>query len=485
MNIVDPILFQCRLNAPAAAIGAPGSDLNLASYGRLERFVHNISRAGHSLGLAAGQTVAISVKDKIFHAAIVFALTRLGVITLSIQDDSWPKELRVDVLISDRNLSSLSVTNVIRADLAWTEGDGRPIADPRAYRGGGDDICRICLTSGTTGEAKAVALSHNMLRERLARFQFALGDRFPRTQRLYSDLSIATAAGFIRALFALWRGGTIFYYGATPEDTLQAFGLYKVESMSAGPFALAEYLKFYEAHPDYPCSFDHIVCLGGHLSKSLSDRVRARMCSNLYSVYGSTEVSTVASAPAHIVATTPDAVGYVVPDAAVEIVNASGRSVASGQEGIVRVRTPTGVSGYLGDPEQSARAFRDGWFYPGDIGRLTSDALLVVSGREDATLNVGGDKVSPEAIETVLASFRGVTQAAVFTERNALGVDEVVALVVANSTFEPEAIRAYCVPRLPDGLVPTRFVPVAELPRNAAGKLDRDRLRNLATPRPN
>jgi acyl-CoA synthetase (AMP-forming)/AMP-acid ligase II len=319
-----------------------------------------------------------------------------------------------------------------------------------------------------------------MLLRRISRFQFALGNRVPNAKRLYSDLGIATAAGFTRALLMLSRGGTIFYYGATPEDTLQSFGLYNVDSMAAGPFALAEYLKFYEGHPNFPCSFDHIVCLGGHLSKSLSERVRARMSPQLYSVYGSTEVSTVASAPAHIVANADGAVGYVVPDALVEIVDESGRPQTHGKNGIVRVRTPTAVTGYLGDPRESERAFRDGWFYPGDIGHLSADGLLVVAGREDATLNLGGDKLKPEAIEAVLASFRGVDQAGVFTEKDVLGIDQLIALVVPRGTFNAEAILAHCRRLLPEDLVPVRLVEVGKLPRNEAGKLDRARLGSVA-----
>jgi long-subunit acyl-CoA synthetase (AMP-forming) len=226
MNIVDLILFQCKLAPPSAAIGAPGTMFNIVSYGRLQHFIHNISRACSSLGLEAGQIVAVSVKDQIFHASIVFALTRLGIATLSLHEASWPKEVPVVALISDGSFKSSAAARVIHADLSWTEGDGRLLSDTRLYRGGGDDLCRICLTSGTTGAAKAVGLTHNMLLQRMSRFQFALGSRVPNARRLYSDLGIATAAGFTRALLMLSRGGTIFYYGATPEDTLQSFDLY-------------------------------------------------------------------------------------------------------------------------------------------------------------------------------------------------------------------------------------------------------------------
>ena len=102
MNIVDPILFQCRYNPAAPAICAPGTELDLVSYGRLEQFIHNIGRRALSSGLMPGQVVAIFVRDKIFHAAIVLGLTRLGIVTLSGRSEPLPLGLRVDAAIADQ-----------------------------------------------------------------------------------------------------------------------------------------------------------------------------------------------------------------------------------------------------------------------------------------------------------------------------------------------------------------------------------------------
>src|SRR5215468_5426571 len=107
-----------------------------------------------------------------------------------------------------------------------------------------------------------------------------------------------------------------------------------------------------------------------------------RMCSNLVCSYGSTEVGTVASAPAHLIADIPGAVGHVTPGVSIEIVDQSGQMLPAGKEGFVRIRSPHSVKGYVGNPEGSRTAFRDGCFYPGDIGYLTHDRMLVISGRE-------------------------------------------------------------------------------------------------------
>ena len=71
MNIVDLVLFQCRLQPAAAALCAPGAGIGLMSYGRLERAIYNIGRQAKSLGLERGNTVAIFVQDQILHAALI------------------------------------------------------------------------------------------------------------------------------------------------------------------------------------------------------------------------------------------------------------------------------------------------------------------------------------------------------------------------------------------------------------------------------
>ena len=92
--------------------------------------------------------------------------------------------------------------------------------------------------------------------------------------------------------------------------------------------------------------------------------------------------------------------------------------------------------------------FRDGWFYPGDYGYVADDGLLVITGRQETRLNLGGDKVNPETVENVLAAFPGVSDAAVLTIPNALGIEEIYALIKSQSLLDEGALRTYCQARL-------------------------------------
>ena len=84
-----------------SASAARGAKLNVISYGKLERFINNIGRQAMTSGVARGNIVAVMVADKIFHAAIVLGLMRIGVVTVSARHEKMPKELNVDIAITD------------------------------------------------------------------------------------------------------------------------------------------------------------------------------------------------------------------------------------------------------------------------------------------------------------------------------------------------------------------------------------------------
>jgi len=482
MNIVEPILFQARHCPPAPAMCAPGATFGLISYARLADLINNVGRRAIGLGLSRGQIVVIRVSDQILHATLALGLINIGVITVS-TSGSLPPRLRIDAIITDAPGSAAAANGarIMPADVSWMAGNGRPPDASHIHRGSGDDIYRICLTSGSTGEAKALALSHSLELARLARYDHLFGGRFPECSRFFSDLGLTSGIGFRQLLYVLSRGGMAMFPGATPMDTLQAFELYKVQGLVASPGALGAFVKFYEANSAFRSPFQIIMSAGSPLHDSLSERVRARICPDMIFSYGTTETSFVSSAPAHALVGTPGAVGYCAPDMSVEIVDSVGTQLPPGSEGSVRIRSALNVREYVGEPEASAALFRDGCFYTGDVGYLTGDSMLVITGREKNVFNLGGDKVSPERIEAAMTAFDGVGEAAVFTRANDLGIDEVWAVVVPkNGALDEAALRRHCRGRLADTHVPVRFIAVTALPRNANGKVERQRLSEIA-----
>lgn len=477
MNIVDPILFQCARQPPVPAICAPGTGIGLISYRRLEQFIHNFGRRLHGLGLPDRSIVAVNIADVIFHAVAVLASIRLGLVPVSVRGAvSLP--FGIDAVISDTPQPFASIGRLVLVDLSWTEGDARPLAPHLLPQTKSDDLCRLILTSGTSSAPKAVALSHNLARDRTTR-HLIFGNRLGNCSRIYCDVPIGSSLGFQFLIYILSRGGTAFFAGESFATTLPAIEEYKVQCIVSSPGGYEALLAWFDTVPSYQTNFDVIYSGGDVLSRSLSDRLRSRICSHLVAAYGSTEAGNVAIAHAHEIADVPRAVGFVLPGVAVQIVDSSGTLLQPGREGMVRVRSECGVEGYFGDPEESKTVFRDGWFYPGDVGSLSAEGLLVITGREHAMLNLGGEKLSPEAIELVLTQFPGVAEAAALSLPNAYGNARVCAIVVSREKLDEQALRAHCAAGIARHFVPEKYFFVDGLPRNQMGKLDRRRLQEM------
>ncbi|MDX3097999.1 FadD7 family fatty acid--CoA ligase [Streptomyces sp. ME19-03-3] len=124
---------------------------------------------------------------------------------------------------------------------------------------------------------------------------------------------------------------------------------------------------------------------------------------------------------------------------ALRVMDPDGKPCPPGAEGEVWVHGPTVARGYLGDPAETARGFADGWFRTGDLGALDEDGRLFLTGRLKNLIVRGGEKVSPEHVEDVLAGCPGVAEAAVFAVPDATYGQRVGAAVVLSGAGTPWA----------------------------------------------
>lgn len=472
MNIVEPIFAQCRNKPSELALCAPGTEFNLVSYARLERSVNNICRRIIAAGIAPHSRLAVAIEDPILHAMTVIALTRLGIVTVSAGNRAvqWP--FRLDGAIADRQIESLAGKPVLKANAAWTEGDDQPLAGKHLHRATPHDLCRIFLTRGDDQRERAIAITHGMIATRLDRQKLFLGPRAPFCDRTHLDLPLGRPIGFQVMLGTLWRGGALVMTWDA-RKTLAALAAYKVQNIVAAPQNLLKFADAVESHPGY-CGALAAVFSVRAMGQELSDWVRARLCENLTVGYVAPDATMVASMPAQFASAEPGATGYVLPGVIVEIVDDQDHALPLGQNGNLRIRSEYGVKEYFEDVDATRRAFRNGWFYPGDHGHITADNMLVLSGGD-----AGEAATDPERVEQILSKHTNIVQCAVLAVANEFNAEEFCALVVPRSYFDVEALRSYCSTRLPPGLVPARFVAVSDLPRSEGGTIDRTKLPQL------
>jgi amino acid adenylation domain-containing protein len=175
-------------------------------------------------------------------------------------------------------------------------------------------------------------------------------------------------------------------------------------------------------------------------------------------------------------------IGRPVQHVSIGIRDEAGTPVTDGTAGELWIGGVGVALGYWRRPELTAERFvtdRAGslWYRTGDLARLRPDGLVDFLGRMDGQFKIRGHRVEAGEVETTLAGQGTIRQAAVAIRTNHLGDAQLVAWVVADDArIERRAIRSYLRERLPDYMVPAVFVPVAELPVTANGKIDRTAL---------
>ncbi|HVZ43247.1 MAG TPA: fatty acid--CoA ligase family protein [Ramlibacter sp.] len=478
MNVIDAIRHHVRMRPHDLAVVHPGGSL---AYGQLGTIVSGLGAKLRALGIRPGTTVAIYVNDPFLHLGLVLAAMLEGIVSVSAHPnfDPMPPGAGIDTYLAEARLAFEPAAPVITVASNWLAEaaresgggemlEGRGFADPGA-------VCRKFTSSGTTGTPKIVAHTSEGLREIAARgLMMEPISGGPNLSMMW----LSTIGGFNTSQSTLWHGG-LLVMATLPHTVLRAINLYRVRYLRASPQQLQALVELVRGRAVRFPSLERVEVGGASTAASTVVAARALLCPNVVGVYGSTEAGMVAQTPAAVLQAQPTAAGYVVPEATLEIVDANDAVVASGTEGIVRIRTPAMARRYEGDEEATARGFRDGWFYPGDLGRLGADGIVHITGRTDEMINAGGVKLSPVIVDDFLITQPGVREAAAFARRQPGRGDEVWAAVVCEDAFDEEAVLGACRARL-NSRAPVRLVRVAEIPRNAMGKPLRQQLTQQA-----
>jgi len=466
MNWFEQIVFQAKLSPDEPAVAFPGG---MATYGTLVGCVEAASQHVLRAGLKKGQVVALEIRHPLLHLVLILALHRCGIASLTLQTSYLVQQanLAIDRLLSDRYQEPGNESKLTLVDDHWLSSPP-DITSPLPVTGfdTADDVCRLVLSSGTTGAPKVISVTERNLEHRFAR-SAVLIDR----GRYLSMMGFSTLGGYQLLMSALVLGGTICFAGA-PEDVLQVISLFHVTHLIAAPFQVRTLLDVQKKNGLNLPSLRHVMLGGSRLEIGLVREVQAQLCPNVICTYGSTELGAVAYGPASAMRGIDGATGFVIPGEVIEVVGKDGTALPPGQEGIVRIKSPS-ISAYFVPTAEDAQIFKDGWFYPGDIGRLMPDGLLVITGRVNEVINRGGDKLAPEVIEGALRQIPEIADAAVFAVPN---TDHIWAAVVGKQPLKHEAILAFCRTKLA-GMAPDRIFELDRIPRNDMGKIIREEMR--------
>jgi acyl-CoA synthetase (AMP-forming)/AMP-acid ligase II len=479
-SFLDYLQFQARSRPNAPALMTLRATL---SYEELAGRSRSVARYLADNGLKRGDMLVLNVNDPQVHCCTLVGAMAAGVTTLSAAGPRpvLPKNLAITAMLTDQPATSVGDVRLLRVGPNWLKDLPFESDFPERAANGTEDIARIICTSGTTGEQKAVPFTEEQLIQRVWAQVSGLRSLAGPSKTL-GMMGLSSGAGFTNMMLVLMTGGTLMLIPGM-QQLSRVSSLYRMDRIIASTAQLIAMLRQQDNESADFAGVQSMVVGGSHIPRSVAKRARA-ICRNIICLYGSTEVGVIATAPAEATIKHQSAVGFVNPGVRVEIVDESGTALGLDREGIIRVQVPGAPTRYLNDPVASRNVFRDGWFYPGDIGSLSGDGLLFVSGRVSERINAGGVKVAPNVIEDVFGQRPEISDVAAFEFVNEEGISEIgVALVphenVDRASFNRVELRQLIQKQLRER-TPKRWIIVKEIPRNEQGKIDRSALQRLA-----
>lgn len=477
MNITDLIECEARDRPDAPAIIAGAKTVN---YAQLNATVSCIAANLGAKGVAPGDVVGFAWNLSPAQIPILLALARLGAVSIALSPreklakrKALVEQFGVTAVVLDRTEFGVpGLRTIFWKDLHPARGRQAGVEPPRFE--GGDRPWAILFSSGTSGaQPKAILRTHAQALE-LAGRQNRLLDVKP-SDRYLCNMSLNLAASQMRVLRHILFGSAVVFQAGDSYETIER---HRVTHAFITPVMLEDWVAHLRADRKPLKSLVHLGCGGGPLTEAARQRCSERLTPNLFLNYGTVETALTAIADPETQRRFPGSVGRVVPWIETAVVDERNCPVSAGKRGFLRFRGEGVATAYHGinvEPDITEKAFRDGWFYPGDVGRIGPEGMLYVEGRSDDVINVGGRKISASEVEAVLLAYPGVAEAAAFTRMSPRGKALALAVIVPRGAIDWGALRQYCRAEL-GNKAPSRIFQVAKLPRNAMGKIDKLKL---------
>ena len=438
------------------------------SYAQLRGAVTRLATVLQGLEIGRGSLVGVHIrKDDIKLRASVLALTLVGArwigygehlnghesiqLTHLLHDDGQRPPERFSFHI-DKIWPGISAVSSTSDEQAFSGFESR------------EDTWFMPSSAGTTGARKTMAVSGGAFLQRIERLveyandagDFSATDLFPRDSN----------HSWLHFFHAVSLGG--MYVSSYSYQYVLA---QNVQLVVGTPRQLAEFLQNVSP-PDAP-QLQEVRVVGGALLPDFLARL-LRYFTVVRASYGATETGAVSTTLFHEHTSQPS-LGRCYPDVELEIVDEHDVACPREMDGIVRIRTSSQVHEYIGDSAATEESIRDGWFYPGDRGRLSTDGDLTVTGWLHGVYNMSGIKFNIAEVDRMLKTGEAVEDALCFTELDENGVENLATLILlAPGADKKPAVKALVHALLaenyPQRMLPRNIYQVDTIPRNANGE---------------
>jgi len=492
-NLAEILLAAGRADAPAILQGG-----RCLSYAELRAAVLSWDARLRSEGLQPGDRVGLFAENGPFFVAGYLGAIRAGCCIVPLPTDCRPEAF--DRAAAATGMKHLLISARFRAAI-----------EPRAARAGlrpiietpdpppvssselppvevdlENHLAAVMLTSGSTGEPKGVMVTHRNI---LVNTEDILGyTGLAASDRMMTVLPFSYCYGASLLHTHLMAGGSLvidnrFLFPEKVLDAMEALGCTGLAGVPATYQILLRKTRFVERR--FP-ALRHLQQAGGRLPNPLIQEIRrAFPAVQLFVMYGQTEATARLSyLPPERLDDKLGSIGRGLPHARLEVLRPDGAPVRPGSDeiGEIAASGPSIARGYWNDPEETARFFRDGRLFTGDMARVDADGFIYIVERARDFIKAMGYRVSPTEVEEVLAEMPEIVEAAVVGAPDDLWGEAIAAFLVLRrpNSLTADEVRRRCLKRLPNYKIPQHVAFLSRLPRLGNGKLDREALKRHA-----
>jgi len=482
-------------------------DIFMAFYGRYITFaelnteVNRLANAYLKLGVTKGQIINIHMSNRPEHLIACLAAFKIGAVACPINVQFTTAELKYQindsggvVLVTESALAEVSGS--IREELGAVEqiieiGDtvrsGNLKYDDVVAQAGvelapiaisADDLLVILYTSGTTGKPKGALLTHGNFVYMIDAVRHVLFTPAGESQSQKMVMLIVMPMFHVNPLIhhflaldhgdkiVLMRKFSVREFGPTVEKERPDY-FFGVPKMYKVLLEARETVQKYDLS-----SLEFGACGAAPMPAETIHEFERVFDFELLEGYGLTEATFASIIHGRGGKKKVGSVGMALEGQQVEIMDAEGHLLETGELGEIVIKGPCLMQGYYGKGAETREALRDGWLHTGDIGRRDADGFFYIVDREKDMIIKGGENIYPKEIEDVISEIVGVHDVGVVGTPDRMSGEEVKAFVVPRIGHEltSEEIIEYCQSRLSPFKVPKAVEFVLGIPASATGK---------------
>lgn len=487
------------------------------SYDQLRNHAENFARYLIGAGIKKGDRVAIYMDNSWQSIISIYGITLSGGVFLVINPQTKADKLKY--ILNDCEAKMLISTNALKIELSRAleeanhlreviiSGDSNSIKKCPHYKLTDfensiqtdnqhvvfpniipNDLAALIYTSGSTGFPKGVMMTH----QAMVFTSWSLVEylRLSEKDRIMLILPLAFDYGLYQLIMSITIGGTLiveqsFIFTASIYKNIRKY------QPTVFPGVPTVYAMMITANKENGLSFDCIEKITNTAAllpaEFIPDLKKIFPNALIFKMYGLTECKRVCYLEPELIDTKPTSVGKAIPGTEVFLLSTEGNPVAAGEPGILHIRGPHVMSGYLNKKELSEEMLKEGKL-PGekilcsnDWFKMDEDGFLYFQGRNDDIIKTRGEKVSPVEIENIIYKINGIKEVAVLGVPDVIMGESILVYITLheNIAITEKEIQRECMMHLEPFMIPQRVIFLSEMPKSTNGKIDKKELKKM------